>query len=362
VSLAADLRDELSAVLDRALAAELPVPVLLQGARQDTHPTGDHHRAVASLGFFGVCVPMEAGGLGVDRGTLASLFEVAGVRLLPSAAREETVVLAPLLASAAAAGDAASQGWLDELNAGTLRGGGRAFMSGSAETVALSADGVLSLQAAPLWLGEAARVAHVLTPQWAALLDLTAPGVAVEPVRGALDPGQGLCRVTARGVAVPPERLLRGDAAAALLLDWQVAAYAEMLGCGAHMLRAAVAYAGERRQFGQRIASFQAIAHRLADMAVNVDAVRSAVSRLVCLGEASLQNAQPLAASLRYWVPWAMRRVCEDAIQVHGGIGFTWESGIHLHYRRVLQLQAALGGAVASARAVGRRELEGVGA
>jgi alkylation response protein AidB-like acyl-CoA dehydrogenase len=57
-----------------------------------------------------------------------------------------------------------------------------------------------------------------------------------------------------------------------------------------------------------------------------------------------------------------MRRVCEDAIQVHGGIGFTWEAGIHLHYRRVLQLQASLGGAVASARAVGRRELEWAGA
>jgi alkylation response protein AidB-like acyl-CoA dehydrogenase len=365
VSLAADLRDELSAVLDRALAAELPVPVLLQGARQDTHPTGDHHRAVASLGFFGVCVPMEAGGLGVDRGTLASLFEVAGVRLLPSAAREETVVLAPLLAAAARRGDAEARQWLAALQAGRLRGGGRAFVPGMTKTVGLSEAGdgavTLALDGAPLWLGEGAAVAHVLTAELAALVELDAPGLSVTPVRGALDPGQGLCRVSGE-VTVPAARLLRGDDAAELLLDWEVAVHAEMLGCGEHLLRTTVAYAGERRQFGQRISSFQAIAHRLAEMAVNVEAVRSALARLVSVGEADRAGAEALAASLRYWVPWAIRGVCEGAIQVHGGVGFTWEAGLHLHYRRVLQLQAALGGAVASARAVGRGELEGVSA
>jgi alkylation response protein AidB-like acyl-CoA dehydrogenase len=170
-----------------------------------------------------------------------------------------------------------------------------------------------------------------------------------------------LCRVSGE-VTVPAARLLRGDDAAELLLDWEVAVHAEMLGCGEHLLRTTVAYAGERRQFGQRISSFQAIAHRLAEMAVNVEAVRSALARLVSVGEADRAGAEALAASLRYWVPWAIRGVCEGAIQVHGGVGFTWEAGLHLHYRRVLQLQAALGGAVASARAVGRGELEGVSA
>jgi alkylation response protein AidB-like acyl-CoA dehydrogenase len=362
MSLAADVRDELAAVLDRSLAADLPVPLLLDMARADARPHAAHRATLGSLGLFGVCVPGAAGGLGVDRGTLAALFEVAGARLLPRATSEETVLLAPLLAAAAEQGDGEAERWLAALQSGALSGGGRALVPGMAGTAVLDGTGVLTLDGTPLWLNHDARVAHVVTAEWAALLDLRAPGVRVEPVPGALDPGQGLCRVSVDRLALPPSRVLRGASAGALLLDWEVAACAEMLGCGARMLHTAVAYAGERRQFGQRIASFQAISHRLADMATSVEAVRSAAARLVGLAASAPEPAAALAASLRYWVPWAMRRACEDAIQVHGGIGFTWEAGIHLHYRRVLQLQAALGGAVASARAVGRRELEGVGA
>jgi alkylation response protein AidB-like acyl-CoA dehydrogenase len=362
MTVAADLGDELAAVFDGVLSGTLPQAALLEAAREDRHPTTAYHQAMADVGFFGLRLGTEDGGLDAGGGTLVSLFEVAGARLLPSASHEEALGLAPLLAAAARHGDHDAASWLAQLQAGHLRGGGRTFtprldMSASLRTA--SGDGALvSLDGVWAWLGPDARLAHVATPSWAVVVDLDDAGVRVERHAGAVDPGQGLCRLHARDIAVPSSRLVVGAGASRLVLDWQLAAFAEILGCGAHLLAATVSYAVERRQFGQRIASFQAIAHRLADMTVSVEAVRSALARLVTIAESGPAAAEPLAASLRYWVPSAIRTVCEGAIQVHGGLGFTWEAGLHLHYRRVLQLQAAMGGAFTAATEVGRMYLD----
>jgi alkylation response protein AidB-like acyl-CoA dehydrogenase len=69
-----------------------------------------------------------------------------------------------------------------------------------------------------------------------------------------------------------------------------------------------------------------------------------------------------LLLALAHSVPAAARSVCEDAIQVHGGAGFTWELGLHLYYRRVLTIQQELGGASGSARRAGRQYLASMGA
>jgi len=124
-----------------------------------------------------------------------------------------------------------------------------------------------------------------------------------------------------------------------------VGAAAEMLGAARRCLDMAVEYAKVREQFGQPIGSFQAIRHKCADMLLDVENSFSAVYYAAW----SLQHAAedgPLAASVaKAYVSDASRKVCGDAIQVHGGIGFTWEYDLHLYFKRAKALEPLYGDA-----------------
>ena len=122
---------------------------------------------------------------------------------------------------------------------------------------------------------------------------------------------------------------------------------------------ASVEYAQGRLQFGKPIASYQAVSHRLADMCVAVESSRALLARLVMLADDAYHTGA-LVSVVRHGVPQAARAVCEGAIQIHGGLGFTWEQGLHLWYRRVLQIQAAFGGPSATAHATGQAYLDAI--
>lgn len=166
-------------------------------------------------------------------------------------------------------------------------------------------------------------------------VDAGASGLVRTPMR-AMDPGRRLARIE---LAATPARAVTtpGGAAPILakVLDRAVAALAaEQLGGAAAALESAVAYARDRVQFGRPIGSFQAIKHRCADMALHVEAARSA-SAWATAAVAEASGELPLAAvtaALRCGS--AYRYVAAENIQVHGGIGFTWEHPAHLHFRR----------------------------
>lgn len=146
-----------------------------------------------------------------------------------------------------------------------------------------------------------------------------------------------------------PEDVLGGTpepAAVQRLFDsGAVIAAAVMIGIAARVLEEAVAYAGQRVQFGKPIGSFQAIKHRCADMAVAIDASQSAV----CYAAWALADDRPdraRAVSIaKSQCGDAARFVCNEGIQIHGGIGFTWELGLHLFLRRVKMLEFSFGDA-----------------
>ena len=118
------------------------------------------------------------------------------------------------------------------------------------------------------------------------------------------------------------------------------AASAQLLGASARVLEMSVEYAKVRRQFGQAIGSFQAVKHRLADALVDVEGMRSSTYYAAwCLATDDPEAA--LAASMaKAWCSDASRRVMAVGLQVHGGIGFTWEHELHLHLKRA-QLDAS---------------------
>jgi len=135
------------------------------------------------------------------------------------------------------------------------------------------------------------------------------------------------------------------ESAARVLAYAHVAGAAALVGAMAGALDLCVAYAGEREQFGQKIGSFQAVRHFCAEMLVDLESSRSALYGAAWAVEhLALAEAARLAAIAKAWCAAASRRVCEGAVQVHGGIGCTWESDVHLFLRLAHVEAGAFGG------------------
>jgi alkylation response protein AidB-like acyl-CoA dehydrogenase len=152
------------------------------------------------------------------------------------------------------------------------------------------------------------------------------------------------------GVRLPRAALLgeEGAGAAALrrTLDRAaVALAAEQVGGAQRCLDLAVGYAKERVQFGRPIGSFQAIKHKCADMMLRVESARSAAYYAGCAA-AQDPHALPLAASLaKAWCSDAYFQCAAEALQIFGGVGFTWEYDPHLYFKRAKSSETLLGDA-----------------
>lgn len=316
----------------------VPLADRLDAARTDRGvPLGP----LAELGILDAAVSVEHGGLGLDEVELAELFTVAGEQPLPAAVRETAATLAPLLALA---GGPWAEETLAALRAGTAVGGG-----GGSLTDSVQAGDHVTVHAQPVWLGRDATVAAVVTPTLAVAVELREPAA---PLSG-VDAGQGLATLS---VDAPSDRcaIARGDQARALWRRWQLLQLADALGCARAVLRRSRDYAVDRHQFGRPIAAFQAVAHTLADMHVGVTVGESILARAAFLLRDNDDEVDDALAAAAYWLPARARRVCEQGVQVHGGNGYTWEFGLHLYYRRVLAVQASLGGRYGAAARAGR--------
>jgi alkylation response protein AidB-like acyl-CoA dehydrogenase len=160
--------------------------------------------------------------------------------------------------------------------------------------------------------------------------------VTAQPV---LDETRRLAVVRADGAAVPADSVWRfaGDprAAVARLLDRAAVAVAcDSLGLSEAMLDATVAYARVREQFGRPIGSFQAVKHACADMLVQVSVSRELVSAAAAALASSEPGASAAASMAKAYACGAAVDVVGKAMQLHGGIGYTWESGVHVYLKR----------------------------
>ncbi|MFJ7490958.1 acyl-CoA dehydrogenase family protein [Streptomyces sp. NPDC097727] len=247
-------------------------------------------RELGEAGFFALRLPEREGGVGLGLAESVLLFEEAGRSLLPG----------PLIATHLAAGAVK----------GAAEGGTVVAVLDAGQPVGHlgDADGLLVLGP-----GEARAVTG------GALRDVVREAV---PVRS-LDPFTSLWRVTG---PVGPGELLAGGAR--LRDEGALLAAAEQLGSAARTTEMAVQHAGEREQFGSPIGSFQAVKHLCAGMLVRAELARSAVyAAAVTTDRAEIAGAKLLADD-------AAVRNARDCLQVHGGMGFTWEADVHLHLKR----------------------------
>lgn len=174
-----------------------------------------------------------------------------------------------------------------------------------------------------------------------------AAGLAIE-ANTMLDMTSKVATLTFDNVTVPAENLVgeEGNAWPALEVMLRYAAIgasAEMLGASRKSLEMSVDYAKVRKQFGQFIGQFQAVKHMLAEMLELVENAHAAVYYAAWAMDAGAPDAALAASVAKSTVNVASREVCGNAIQVHGGIGYTWEYDLHLYFKRAKHMEPMFG-------------------
>ncbi|MGW5384360.1 acyl-CoA dehydrogenase family protein [Nocardia sp. NPDC003963] len=165
-----------------------------------------------------------------------------------------------------------------------------------------------------------------------------APGLGIDD-RPVVDETRSLGRVSARGVALAPEAVHPFPAGAGcglrLLHDRAALAVAcDSVGIGAAVLDATVEYVSVREQFGRPVGSFQAVKHACADMLVDLTIARRLVSDALSAPVDGSPDSGRAVSAAKAYAGEAGVRIAGKAVQLHGGIGYTWESGIHRYLKR----------------------------
>jgi alkylation response protein AidB-like acyl-CoA dehydrogenase len=184
-----------------------------------------------------------------------------------------------------------------------------------------------------------------------ALTTPDAPGVTISPA-AAID--ESLATATIAFSGGDAEVVAGEDVLSRLLAIGGVLAASEAVGAAARLVELSCEYAGERRQFGRPIASFQALRHLLADMYVKQASAWSSVLFAAAALEDEIDDARRTASIAKAYASRATREVAHGAIQVFGGIGFTAEHDAHRYLRRILARGAQFGDARHHERAIGR--------
>ncbi|MBE1536820.1 acyl-CoA dehydrogenase family protein [Actinomadura algeriensis] len=179
-------------------------------------------------------------------------------------------------------------------------------------------------------------VAAVRAPDGHRLVLVRTGDTTVEPLES-LDATQPLVRVVCGG---SPATVLPagGDTLASVIEEARLLALAlhdaTLLGLATWLLDTTVEYAGRRVQFGMPIAARQAVKHRCADMLIKVESIRSMVLELAAALESGAGDRALVAATATAWTTEAAEEVAGGALQLHGGIGFTWEHDLHHYFKR----------------------------
>jgi alkylation response protein AidB-like acyl-CoA dehydrogenase len=286
----------------------------------------DLWRSMADQGWLGVTLPEDRGGLGTGWVEAAVLLEEVGRHTAPVPFLPSLVALDLLVGA-----DRSPDGWVEALSEGQRIGCVGWSRDPTAMEAESSGDGwTLSGRIGPVEGAAVADIAVVAASGRVFAVDLERAGrPAREP---AMDVTRALSWLSFDGT--PAVHLGDGDLVEALVDRGALGASAEMLGGAGRVLELAVQYAKDRIQFDQPIGSFQAIKHRCADMVVDVEGMRSSTWYAAWALSAAEDDASIAASTAKVWSSDAAKRVMASGLQVHGGIGFTWEHDLHLYIKR----------------------------
>ena len=339
-----DLTDEQQAIKSTArdlLAARYKSERIRELAQSANGFEQSDWEEMAELGWPGLCLPEEWGGQGLGIVDLAVLFEEMGYALAPSPLLSSTLVG---LALTHCGSDDQRERYLRPLAAGEKRGAPALWDAGSPGN-----PGAFTMEAKAGGDGVVLEGEKVLAPDAASadfflvatsdgkrhLVDSGAGGVTVtaEP---SIDLTRRLHLVRFEGVEVAAADTMPAEGPDYFPVFFRlcVALAAESTGLAQRTMEMAVEYAKDRQQFGRPIGAYQAVSHRCAQMLLETENARSAVYGAAWAADAEPESL-PLAASMaKAYASDAGWRVPDASIQVHGGIGFTWEHDLHFFLKR----------------------------
>jgi alkylation response protein AidB-like acyl-CoA dehydrogenase len=337
-----DLTDEqrmLQAAAKDFLAARLGSEKIRALASSDDGHDEALWREMVELNWPGLLVSEEYGGQGLGTVELAVLMEQLGYALLPGPLFSTTLAA---LALEGAASDEQRERYLAPLAAGEQRGTLALWDRGAGwtpEDIRLEperANGGYVLNGEKLFVLDAATADFLIVGASEGrrfIVDREADGLTVVPTP-TIDATRKQYAVKLDGVKVAEDAAFGGDELELARDRAYTALAAELTGVANRAMDMAVQYAKERKQFGRPIGSYQAVSHQCAQMLLETEGARSVVYYAAWAADNEPETASLAASMAKAYASDAACRVTGASLQVHGGIGFTWEHDLHLYLKR----------------------------
>ena len=353
----ADLPDLLYSDTERALADSLSSlladrgsldKVLARTESAETYDDGLWQTVAGDLGLAGLLIPERDGGAGASYREVCSAAEALGSSVAPVPFLGSAVVATAALLSVASGvpdllhrmADGSVTATLAVPFAGAPGGPFPASVRVAGPKPGDAQTGIARLRGTVRGVADALPATVLLVPadgvpQALYLVDMSDPGVAKAPVVS-LDMTRQLCDLSFDDA---PGRLIASGAAASQAVDAALTAgagvlAAEQVGVAQRCLDMTLAYVKERRQFARPVGSFQALKHRLADVWVAVSQARAASRYAAACLASGDPDAKVAVAIAKAYCSEAAVHAAQECVQLHGGIGFTWEHPAHLYLKR----------------------------
>jgi alkylation response protein AidB-like acyl-CoA dehydrogenase len=344
----------------RELFAQECPPTLVREMIEKNEPYSEAvWSKLVEQGWTGLIFSEDDGGLGLGMVEMGVAFEEMGRALVPGAFLSSVALAGSLIQKACSPEYRTKrlQAMCDGQSKATV-----ALLEESAnwdpDAVTMTAtptDGGFRLSGKKLFVSDAAAADFIITVARVgsglvlAFVDSKAAGLSVKPMPG-IDASRSLSAVEYSDVFVSDDDLMADSAKARTAIGYAIdvatlALSAEMVGGMQWLLEASVEYAKTRKQFGKPIGQFQAVQHHCANMLLMTESTRSAVYYAAWVMGNDPEQA-PLAVSMaKAYASDSYREVGNLAVQVHGGIGFTWDENVHFYYKRAKASELMFGDA-----------------
>jgi alkylation response protein AidB-like acyl-CoA dehydrogenase len=338
-------------------AGECPMEQVRRLMETDTAYDRALWNKLADQGYTGIIFPEKYGGVALGKVELILLMEEAGQALLPGPFFS-TVALAGSVIDAVAS-DEQKEKYIAPICAGDARSTVAILEAGASwqpEDMKLSATSG-KLTGEKLFVTDAAVADFivVVARNGIFVVEAKASGMRITPMSG-MDLTRKLYAIAFDGT--PAEKI--GDTGA-LSRGFDIATaalVAEMVGGMQRVLDLTVEYAKVRKQFGKPIGMFQAVQHHCANMYLETESSRSAAYYAAWTLEENAPDASVAVSIAKMYASDAARKVGNRGIQVHGGMGFTWENDVHLYYRRAKASETAFGDSTFHRERIARRVID----
>lgn len=341
------------------LSAECPSAEVRRLMETDSAFDATLWRKMAEQGWTGILFPEEYGGIGMGMVEMAAVLEEMGRALLPGPYLSTVLLAGSTLAHAG--NENQKQQYLKAVCDGHAKATlaileeGASWSTASVHLHASSASSGYVLQGRKMFVPDAAIADFLICAarlRGDPALFIVPAGTHGMNIKAtpAIDATRKLYEVIFDSVAVPESAVLAMGERAEAAVEHAFAVstvglVAEMVGGMQRLLEISVEYAKTRKQFGRPIGQFQAVQHMCADMLLMTESSRSAVYYAAWAMSEDESAASAAVSVAKAYASEAYREVGNRAIQVHGGMGFTWENDVHLYYRRAKASELEFGDA-----------------